>query len=106
MAQETNDKLRNQALAFLHVRTLHYDTAQIPKEVNNIRAEIASLKRSNINYTHSVHSFYGNNIDADVWMGLSCMSRDGGVAKPFIKYQIIQNNGITYLEVLFGNKNW
>jgi len=106
MAQGTNDKLREQALNFLHTRTLSFDTGQIPQEVSNIKAELASLKRTNINYTHSVHSFYGNSIFGDAWMGLSCECRDGGIAKPFIKYQIIQSDGITYLEVLFGSKSW
>jgi hypothetical protein len=102
----TPTKQNEKAILFLSTRTIKYNIGVTPIQVKDIRAELKAIQKTNINYMHSVHSFYGSEINANLWMGLSCMCRDGGIAKPFIRYQVYTIDGITYLDVLFGSASW
>jgi len=65
-----------------------------------------SIYSSNINYTYSIHGFYGKHIDPDRWTGISCKSRGGGDPYRFIFYRIYEYGNSINIEVLFGNDNW
>ena len=97
------DILRNQAIGFLRYRVGEFNKSEIPTEVSNMKAELAAIKRTNMNYRHKVYEFRGNDIRIDMIHTVSVVCRVSDKKKPFIKYQITQKDWNTYLEVLLGD---
>ncbi len=97
------DILRKQAIGFLRYRAGEFNKSEIPKEVSNMKAELAAVKRTNMNYLHKMYEFRGNDIRIDMMRSVSAVCRVSDKKKPFIKYQITQKDWNTYLEVLLGD---
>jgi hypothetical protein len=97
------DILRKQAIGFMRYRTGEFNRSEIPQEVTNMKAELAAISRTNMNYYHKVYEFRGNDIRIDMMFTMSAFCRVSDVKKPFIKYQITQKDWKTYLEVLVGD---
>jgi len=94
------------AKRFISERKIVYDIVE-PVQFSLDFAEVFdSISSSNINYTHSIHGFYGKQINSNMWTGLICESRGGGVPKKYIFYRVIEYENSIDIEVLFGNNDW
>lgn len=104
--QEPTPTTKSLAEKFISSRVLSFDENVNFQYVSNLQDHLSTLSASDTNYTYSIHSFLGKDIDARQWLGLACKSRGGGIPKPFVRYSVYTKENVTYVEVLFGNDYW
>ena len=102
----TDTITHREAERFIAERTSPFDIAEPIQFRLDFDEIFDSIYSSNINYTHTIHGFYGMHIDPDRWTGLSCKSRGGGDPIKFIYYIVYESGNSINIEVLYGNDGW